>query len=569
VTFRCRGGRSTRRGPGLVVCAALGLAATGLTGCGGFSSRAAASGSDPRIFNVGTNSRIDSLNPFVLTETEAFDVADLVYPQLVSYGGARGKTIVGDWARTWSSSHHGRVWTFHLRPGRWSDGVRLTASDAVWTITTELHYASGAAALLAGALTGITKVSAPNARTLVVTYGKPVGNVLAQLEQVWILPEHVWRSRLGQKGMGLKTYPVSAHLPLVAGGPFTVTTYSETGTTVLKRNPYFYGPKPSVAAIAISFYTDTDAMLLSFDQGQIDAIDSVPFVGLSAVRSIPGTRSITVPGDTVIPLLFNSSPAKPRNRELLSPKVRQALDMAVNRSALINVAFDGDARPWGNWISEYSGSWADPAIKPPRFDPGRANAILNSLGYKRGPGGVRIVPATHGRYAQAAHPMSYPFAVPGDLPFNGSRLEEVVAQDWAAVGVKIHEVDIGDTDASYAYYQENGRYRNWDIGTWYYAGYVDPNYTLQFPTKAQWDDYNDTGYDNPAYDHLFALQSHTVNQQARRAIVWRMEGVLAHDLPYAPLVNLNYTMALGGQWPHADPNLYGFKSFFERLGVNR
>jgi peptide/nickel transport system substrate-binding protein len=547
----------------------LAVGAVALTGCGGFSSRDAASGENPKIFNVGTNSRIDSLNPFVLTEPEAFDVANLVYPQLVSYGGPRGKTIVGDWARKWSSSRDGRVWTFHLRRGKWSDGVPLTAKDAVWTIDTELHYASGAAALVAGALTGITKVSAPDSQTLVVTYGKPIGNVLAQLEQLWILPEHVWKSRLGHKGLGLKTSPVSAHLPLVAGGPFTVTSYSETGTTVLKRNPYFYGPKPSVAAIAITFYTDSDAMLLSFGQDQIGAIDSVPFVGLSDLRSIPGTRAITVPGDTVVPLLFNSNPAKPRNRELLNPKVRAALDMAVNRAALINVTFDGDAQPWGNWISAYSGAWADPAIKPPRFDPARANAILDALGYKRGSNGVRIVPATKGRYAQPAHPMSYPFAVPGDLPFNGSRLEEIVAQDWARIGVQIHEDDIGDTDASYAYYQENGTYKHWDVGTWYYDNYVDPDYMLQFPTKAQWDDYNDTGYDNPAYDRLYTVQGRTVNQRARRTIVWRMERMLAHDLPYAPLVNLNYTMALGGEWTHANPNLYGYKGFFEQLGIHR
>ena len=353
-----------------------------VAGCGGASAGSKGSAAGATIFNVGTNSRIDSLNPFVLTEPEAYAVDDLVYPQLVSYGGPHGKTIVGDWASSWSDARGGRVWTFHLRPGKWSDGVALTAADAAWTIETELHFALGPAALVAGALTGISKVSAPDPRTLVITYGTPIGNVLAELEQVWILPKHAWISRLGHKGSGLKTYPISERLPMVAGGPYTVTQYNETGTTILKRNPYFYGPKPSVSAVALTFYTDSDAMLLALRQGQIGAIDSVPFVGLSALRSMAGVHTVTVPGATVVPLLFNSNPAKRHDRELLSPQVRAALSMAVNRSALIRVVFDGDAQPWGNWISAYSGRWADPAIGPPTFDPARANAILNALGHE-------------------------------------------------------------------------------------------------------------------------------------------------------------------------------------------
>jgi ABC-type transport system substrate-binding protein len=162
--------------------------------------------------------------------------------------------------------------------------------------------------------------------------------------------------------------------------------------------------------------------------------------------------------------------------------------------------------------------------------------------------------------------MSYPFAVPVDLPFDGDRAEEQIAQDLRRVGIAIREVSSGDTAASYAYYQgPNGTYQNYDLGIWYYVAYIDPTYTLQFPTTAQWSNYNDTGFSDRVYDHLFAVQGRTVNQTSRRAIVWRMERILATRLPYIPLVTTGGYMAYASAWQDVNPALYGWKSFFEQL----
>ena len=319
-------------------------------------------------------------------------------------------------------------------------------------------------------------------------------------------------------------------------------------------------------AIAVSFYTNPVAMVAALQQGDVTAIDQVPDIALSAVRRMSKVHMLASPDSTVVAMLVNSNPQKRHDRELLDPRVRRALNLAVNRSGLVAVPFRGDARPWGDWVAPYSGLWADPAVKPPPFDPAQANAILDSLGYRRGPNGIRVVPATTGRYAQTAHPMSYPFAVPGDLPFDGSRAEEGIAQDLRKIGVAIHEVDPGDTDASYAYFQgPNGTYQNSDLGIWYYVAYIDPSYTLQIPTGAQWSNYNDTGFANPTYDRLFALQARTVNQLTRREIVWRMERLLARDLPYIPLVTTGGYMAYAGDWRGLNPALYGWKAFYEQL----
>ncbi len=531
-------------------------------GCGGSSSGAQAQ----KVFALGTINRIDSLNPFVLTEPQAFYVADVVYPSLVSYAGQDGTRIVGDWASSWTSSDGGRTLTFKLRPGDWSDGKPLTATDAVWTIRTELRFKTGATALVAAALAGINRVSAPDPHTLVIHYAHPIGNALAQLASVWILPQHVWQAQTGNNGRDLRAYQPEQHLPMVAGGPYTVTRYAEQGTTVLRANPHFYGPKPQVQDASITFYTNPVSMTAALEQGQVTAVDQVPNQALVAVRKMPSIHLAASPDATVIAMLVNSNPRKKHNRELLDPRVKQAISMAVDRNSLVAVPFDGDARTWGNWVAPYSGAWADPSIKPPPYDPSRANAILDQLGYRRGSNGIRMVPATTGRYAQPAHPMSYPFAVPGDLPFDGSRAESVIAADLAKIGMAIHEVDPGDTSASYAYYQgPNGTYQNSDLGIWYYGAYIDPSYTLQIPTTAQWSNYNDTGFSDPTYDRLFNQQGQTANQTQRRQTVYRMEHLLARQLPYIPLLATGGDMAYTGSWHNVNPNLYGWKSFFEQL----
>ncbi len=518
------------------------------------------------VFSLGTINRIDSLNPFVLTEPQAFTVADLVFPELVSYAGKDGTAVVGDWASSWRSSKDGRLWRFTLRPGKWSDGQPLTAEDAVWTFRTELRYKSGPTALVAGPLAGISAVSAPDPHTFVIRYRYPVGDALAQLASVWILPAHVWRTHVGDDGRDLKAFLPEQSLPMVAGGPYTVTRYDETRTTVLKANPGFYGARPSLKAIAITFYTNTDSLISDLRDGRVDATDQIPATTVAAVRQMKSIHLVSSPDSTVVAMLVNSNPRKHKNRELLDTRVREAISLALDRPGLVSVPFRGDARVWGNWVAPYSGNWADPSLATPDHDVDKANGILDSLGFERGSNGIRGVPATTGAHSQPAHAMSYPFAVPGDLPFNGSRAASEIAQDLRRIGIAIHEVDTGDTAAAYAYYLGPGTsYQTADLGLWYYIGYIDPSYILQFPSTGQLGNYNDTGFSDPAFDALYAQQLRTVNQSARRAIVYRMEHIIAERMPYIPLVATGGSMAYVGDWHGLNPSLYGWKSFFQQL----
>src|SRR5437764_6860988 len=114
----------------LLGAAALSLALTA-TGCGGSSGGSngttASSGKTGGTFRMGTSSGIDSLNPYVAFNQDAYSTFQYIYPILVQYD-ATNKHFVPFFARSWKATDGGKTWTFHTVPNaKWSDGKPLTA----------------------------------------------------------------------------------------------------------------------------------------------------------------------------------------------------------------------------------------------------------------------------------------------------------------------------------------------------------------------------------------------------------------------------------------------------------
>ena len=263
------------------------------------------------ILRIGTLSYIDSLNPYNYIESQATVAMEMVYPQLVQYtwNEADGFKIEGDWATTWETSADGKDWTFHLIPGaKWTDGQPLTAGDAAWSVNTTVKYANGPTAEEAPALSHVASADATDPATLVIHYDAAVGNALEQLEQFWVLPQHVWEPLVGSNGRGLKTYRPEQHLPLVAGGAYSIKSYEKKGTTVYIPNPGYYGTPSNAEAIALTYYTNTDSMVADLERDQLDWVDQVPF---NAVKAIEGNKDLVinkVPGSETTNITWNDEP---------------------------------------------------------------------------------------------------------------------------------------------------------------------------------------------------------------------------------------------------------------------
>ena len=66
---------------------------------------------------------------------------------------------------------------------------------------------------------------------------------------------------------------------------------------------------------------------------------------------------------------------------------------------------------------------------------------------------------------------------------------------------------------------------------------LDPDYLRNFfhSTNSKPRGWNASGYHNPEFDRIADLSSRTMDVEKRRHLVWEMQRVIMHDIPYLPL----------------------------------
>lgn len=508
--------------------ALLGAACSGTSSPG--SSAAVKQGG---ILRIGTTEGIDSLNPFVGFNQDAYSTWFYIYPSLVQYD-LRTYKFIPNFATSWQTSPDGRTWTFHLAPGaKWSDGQPLTSADVAWTINTMLKYQNGPAGAWAGSVAHLTSMRATNSTTVVATYQHPVANALPNLGLIPILPKHVWARYATGNGNALKSYPntPAGSAPLVSGGPFTLVKYVQHQVAVFKRNPNFYGAKPHLDGFGLQFFESPDAMVTALKSGQLDAIEHLPPTAVASVRGA-GFHVYVGPSLEFRDFIFNSNPKKPQHRELLNPKVRMAFEYAINRRQIVKTAWLGYATPGSTIVvpSQVTSGihWHDPAIMPLPFDLAKANQLLNQAGYKMGPNGIRIA---------GGHPMSYTVIFPHAETGPGDRAFQIIQSDFRQIGVQLTQKPMDDTAAFAAITAPNNKYLNFDLAMWDWIPNMDPDFILSILGCNQYGSWSDTGYCNPAYDKLYQEQGAAVNPQARLRIVYQMQQMIYNARPYIVLTN--------------------------------
>ena len=541
---------------GLAAVATLLLAASVVAGCGG--SKSSSSGTTGSVkeggtLRLGTSSRIDSLNPYVAFNQDAYSTFMYIYPFLVQYD--KDLNFTPEFATKWETSKDGLTWTFHTVPNaKWSDGKPLTAEDAAWTINTDVKYQGTGGANTAGLIAHIKSASAPDPNTLVVKYEKPVGNVLSQFQQLAILPKHIWAGYTGHKGADLKTFPNAA--PIVSGGTFILTKFKKDEIALFERNPSFYGPKPHIKGFGLRMFSNDDALVSAMKSGEIDAIESVPPTAIDTLKKAGVIVSI-VPGVTTNDFIFNANTKKTNHRELLNLKLREAFAHAIDRDKIIKVAWLDTAKPATSFIPPATGDWHNPNLKPETFDLAKANQLLDELGYKKGSGGIRTADG---------HKMSYEVIAPNDLT-GLDRTFQIIQADFHKIGVELKQRSLDSSAAFDVITAPDGKYLNFDLAMWDWVPLIDPDFMLSVVTCAQYNGWSDSGYCNEAYDAMYSQQGTTLDQAKRRQLVWAMQDKLFKERPYILLNYENWISAHSKGWtgfvssPQGDFNSLSKESF--------
>ena len=490
------------------------------------------------IFRLGTTSNPDSINPFVGFSALSYILWTETYPTLVQYDA--DFKFTGDWADSWTTSSDGKVWTFKVKPnGKWSDGKPITAADAAFTGNLIIKYGEGPAAMMAPFIAHSTNFEAPDPTTLVITYDQPVANVLPQLQQFFILPQHVVEPIIGANGKGLKKWDPMAGGAQVGGGAFYVKTFEKKGTTFIEKNPGYYTTPPHVDAIGVTVYQNADAMLAALKGGQLDSVDTLPPTLAEQWSNDPNFTVEVGASSFIYDIPINSNQKKTNNRELLDPLVKNALDLAVDRTQIIDTVLNGYGTPVATMFTELSAPYNNTDIPIPPYDIAAANKILDDAGYKRGADGIRVGPD--------GSKFDWEVITPDNVE-GIDRLFEILKTSWAELGINITAKKLDSTASFEAIGAPDWKYLDFDLAIWDWVGYIDPDFMLSVLLCNQLGGWSDTGYCNPAYDKLYDQQGVTLDQEQRKAMVWEMQDIQNQDHPYLWVAQKQSISAYSKNW---------------------
>ena len=479
--------------------------------------------SAPLIYRIGLQSDVDNMNPFSTYNRIPWECFRVGYNFLTWYDADYKPTPdLADPVPTVDNggvTQGGRVWTFHIRPNvKWSDGVPLTANDVAYTYNRILRQDLS---MYSSYFTGVTKVEAPDASTVVITSSKP--NAVMTALYVPILPEHVWSKVPDSK---VESYP---NVPMVSSGPFQVTEVKNGKYVKTVRNPYYkdgFGVEPTVDEILYEMYQTQDSLVADYKAGNLDAAIELDPGFFQALKGVPGSTSVAAPSIGFHELGFNcyKSPKSKGNPLLRDVRIRQAINWAMDKEAIASVSMSGLAQVGTSLLSPVDTQfhWNVPADQQYTFDQAKAQQILDDAGYKMGPDGVRVAP--NGK------PLKFRLAAMNEYPMDITAAKKISAYlKDVGIGITLQVMDENAfTNANYDNADD-------DLYIWSWTADIDPGYILSVFTTDQILNSSDSEYSNPVYDKLYTEQAAAVVPADRQKIIYEMQQILYRDSPYSIL----------------------------------
>jgi peptide/nickel transport system substrate-binding protein len=512
-----------------------------LAACGGGSTAAPQSTSAPEstsapaeksVLTFGQQGTADSLNPAAGVLGYSYRLYDLVYSVIVTED-PNGE-YVGDLAESWTQSDDGLTWTFKIRSGvKYHDGTPLTAEDVAWTVKT-IHDDPDGWALLNSYTNSFKDITAPDPTTFVLTLDAPVSNLLYRISFLYVLKKDDFTGFAD--AAALQGYPNDK---MIGSGPFKLNTFDkDKGIAILDANPDYYGTKPKIDQVIFQTFDNNDALVQALKVGDIDATYEVPASAFATVQGFENVKAFSSPTRWFDELIVNTTaetndPAPTGNPALKDPVVREAISYAINKQDIVDIVWQGRARPEWSVVSPAlaGGFWHNPNIQDIPFDLDQANQLLEEAGYVKGSDGIREKDGVRLDMRLQYDASSTEYARIADL-----------MKDWfLQIGLKVTPEAV-DSDRLTELTTGVGDY---DLVIWGWGADPDPDFILSVFLTDQYvvGGWSDSGYHNPEYDQLYLDQQVAFKPEDRQKIIYKMQELLFRDKPYIVLYNYDRLQA--------------------------
>lgn len=490
----------------------------GTAGCGG----TAQSAEGVNTFRIGSTTSIDTLNPLASYMQVGFEVFLLIYDPLVRYD--ENFKPVSSLAESWETSEDRLTWTFHLRSDvKWHDGEPFTSDDVKFTYETMMD--SGLGYMYSSYLAGITGMECPDENTVVITTEQPKANML--MNTTPILPKHIWAEIKPEE---LEAYTNDNP---VGTGPFKFDSSSE-GVIKLVKNTDYFGTVPAMDECVFVSYSNSDTMAQAISLGEIDAAFNI---NPAQKKQLENDKNVTVisgeiPGFTQIGINVWTDPASKGNPLLKDKAVRQAIDFAIDKKKLIQMAYSGEGQPGTTLINPGQFYHYEPAPGELRsYSPDKAAALLDQAGYKDSDGdGVRE--------DKNGNKLEFSLISIAD---NAEEIKagQMIVSDCQKIGIGVKSETMDDG----ALYDKIIA-GDFDMFIWGWGGDIDPSVMLELLTTWQIGANNEPHFASAKYDELFKQQQTMMDEKERQAAVFELQKIAYDEAPYIILLYDNNVQAI-------------------------
>lgn len=327
--------------------------------------------------------------------TAAGDLLSLLTDGRLARINRAADTLEPSLAESWTESPDHLTYTLTLRDGvAFSDGAPFTSADVIFSfqVVYDPRVNSGLASDLKVAGQPL-HVEAPDPKTVIIRFPAPFAPGLRLLDNLPIMPRHTLQApfdegRLAEAGK-IGTPPAS----LVSLGPFVLTEHVAGQRLVFARNPHYWGKAadgtalPYLDSLTVLLVSDQNTETLRMQNGDADLMvnGDIRPEDYAAFRRL-GDRIRLIPAGIGLDpnqLWFNLSPAKdgdPRNAWMRQAAFRQGISCAVDRQAIINAVYLGEAVPIYGPVTPGNHVWHVPPENPCNHDLARARELFQSAG---------------------------------------------------------------------------------------------------------------------------------------------------------------------------------------------
>src|SRR5436309_1557587 len=317
-------------------------------------------------------------------------------------------------------------------------------------------------------------------------------------------------------------------------GPFGVEEFDPSRRLVLKRHAAYWGPtKPALERIVFQAIPDESSIVAGLRTGQVTMAQFSSALSFQVARGIATLKTIQAPSTrwVVLDLAGDMEPTS-------KPEARQAIALALDRQAILQIAGAGLGQPLGV-LAAGMRAWAMPWQELPnqQRDLARARALLSKAGY---PGRVPM---------KIRNIVGFP-ALGAALPVIVDNLRE------ASIDVQVETVDGGVWIKDWIVPQSPPTMNEW-------GGFVDPDQAFHrhFHSAPGGKDFR--RWNSKKADELLDAGRATLERAKRKQIYDQVQRLMAEDPITVPLYSpdLLYAMqkSVKGFAPHPTGFLYGLR----------